>query len=156
MIDFQTNYEVLCVVDGDGFKALHKISNTLVEFRLYGIDAPEIKKCKKLLQDEKMLQMPGQLLMELGNKSAEFLRTVIHKGSTISIVQENRNKSDIYGRQLCYAYLPDGSCINELLVSNGFAKAYNEYYCEKLPDYQLLNTLAKQNSKGLYSLVKNF
>ena len=104
MIDFQTNYEVLCVVDGDGFKALHKISNTLVEFRLCGLDAPEIKKCKKLLQDEKILQMPGQLLMEFGNKSAEFLRTVIQKGSTISIIQENRNKSDIYGRQLCYAY----------------------------------------------------
>lgn len=156
MIDFQTSYEVLCVVDGDGFTAVNKISNALFEFRMYGIDAPEIKKCKKLLQDEKMLQMPGQLLMELGNKSAEYLRTLIWKGARINIVQEKGNKSDIYGRRLCYAYLPDGSCINELLVSNGFAKAYNEYYCEKLPDYQLLNTLAKQNSKGLYSLVKKF
>ena len=143
-------------VDGDGLIVEDFITKKEYEIRLYGIDAPEIKKCKKLLQDEKMLQMPGQLLMELGNKSAEFLRTIIWKGATINIVQEKGNKEDIYGRQLCYAYLPDGSCINELLVSNGFAKAYDEYYCEKLPDYQLLNTFAKQNKIGLYKIVSAF
>lgn len=156
MLYFEGNYEVLCVVDGDGFKALNKVSKTLVEFRMYGIDAPEIKRCKKLMQDEKNLHLPGQLLIELGNRASEFLRTLIWKGSIISIHQEKRNTVDIYGRQLCYAYLPDGRCINELMVSNGFAKAYNEYYCEKLPHYQFLNTLAKQNYKGLYNIVTAF
>ncbi len=66
---------------------------------MYGIVAPEIKKCKKLLQDEKILQMPGQLLMELGSKSAEFLRILIWKGAIINIVQEQANKIDGYGRQ---------------------------------------------------------
>jgi len=88
-----------------GSKPSIRFPNTLVEFRLYGIDAPEIKKGKKLLPDEKLLQLPGQLLMELGNKSAEFLRTLIRKGARINVVQEKGNKSDVYCTQLCYAYL---------------------------------------------------
>ncbi len=88
MLIFGEDYEVLCIVDGDGFKAVHKVSKTLVEFRMYGIDAPEVKKCKKLSNDEKMLRLPGQLLVELGNKAAQFLRSIIWKGVTITMYRK--------------------------------------------------------------------
>lgn len=39
-------YMVLSVIDGDGLVAAHYISNELVQFKLYGIDAPEIEVVK--------------------------------------------------------------------------------------------------------------
>jgi len=46
------------------------------EVRLLGIDAPAVKKCRKLLQDEREAHLPGQLLMELGNISRQYLASV--------------------------------------------------------------------------------
>lgn len=155
-MQFDGLYRVLSVVDGDGFIGAHFISNEVVEFRLLGIDAPEIKVCKKLKQDEKELHLPGSLLMELGNISAAFLRSTIAVDSLVHIKQESRNTADKYGRKLCYAYRQDGSCINELLVAEGYAKPYSNVYCNELPKYQLLNTFALQTSKGLYSIVEKF
>lgn len=99
--------------------------------------------------------MPGSLLVDLGKMSASFLRSIIPVGERIAIMKE-ANKIDLYGRSFCYGYLPNGRCINELMVANGYAKAFDKYYCKQLPDYQILNTLAKQNRKGLYSIVSFF
>lgn len=156
MIDFEGIYKVLCVVDGDGFKASHLISNDIIEFRLYGIDAPEIKMCRKLMKDEKESRLAGELLIQLGNISASYLRSILQSGTSITIKQESTNTADKYRRQLCYCLLPDGSIINEMMVADGYAKAYTEYPCGELAKYQLLNTLAMQNKKGLYNLVDRF
>lgn len=156
MLDFTGLYKVLYVVDGDGFKASHIISNEIIEFRLYGIDAPEIKMCKKLLRDEKESHLPGELIMHLGNISASYLKSLVLPGTCITIKQETHNRADKYGRQLCYCLLPDGSIVNERIVQEGYAKAYAEYPCKELAKYQLLNTLAIQNKLGLYSLVDRF
>lgn len=156
MIHFDGVYRVLRVIDGDGFIGAHFISNEAVEFRLYGIDAPEIKICKKLKQDEKELHLPGSLLIELGGISAAYFRSTVPVDTLVHIKQESQNKEDKYGRKLCYAYMQDGSCINELLIAEGYAKPYSNIYCNELPKYQLLNTFAKQNSKGLYSIVEKF
>jgi micrococcal nuclease len=156
MLCFDGVYRVLSVIDGDGFIGTHLISNEVVEFRLYGIDAPEIKVCKKLKQDEKELHIPGSLLIELGAIAASFLRSFLSNGTLVHIKQEHQNKEDKYRRKLCYVFMQDGNCINEVLVSEGYAKPYNNIYCNELPKYQRLNIFAKQNSKGLYSLVDNF
>lgn len=66
MIQIEGIYSVLRVVDGDGFIAANFISNEIHKFRLYGLDAPEIKFCNKLKQDEKELHIAGSLLVELG------------------------------------------------------------------------------------------
>jgi len=74
MIQIEGIYSVLRVVDGDGFIASHFISNEIFEFRLCGLDAPEIKFCNKLRQDERELHIAGSLLVELGHISASYLR----------------------------------------------------------------------------------
>lgn len=153
---FDGIYRVLHVVDGDGFTAAHFISNEVVEFRLYGIDAPEIKKCKKLLRDEKETHLPGKLLMHLGNLSASFLRSILPATTYITIRQEGRKTTDMYGRALCYAFRQDGLDIGRELITQGYAKPFQEYHCEALPEYQILNTFAMQNKQGLYSLVNRF
>lgn len=156
MLDFIGVYRVLAVIDGDGFIGAHTISNEVLEFRLYGIDAPEIKVCKKLRQDEKELHIPGELLIQLGTISATFLRSVLPVNTLLTLKQERQNKADKYGRMLCYAFVQDGSSINEILVSEGYAKPYTNIYCSELSKFQLLNILAKQNGKGLYNLVPAF
>ncbi len=156
MIEFVGFYRVLHVVDGDGFTAVNTISNEIIEFRLYGIDAPEIKFCSKLKKDEKETHIAGSLLIHLGHLAASYLRSILQKDEVVSIKQESQNKTDKYGRWLCYAYLPDGICINESLVANGYAKAFSDFYCAELPRYQILNTLAKQKQRGLYSISRIF
>jgi micrococcal nuclease len=47
-------------------------------------------------------------------------------------------------------------CVNELMVSEGFAKPFNRYYCGQLQSYQILNNIAKQEKKGLYNFVSFF
>ena len=57
---------------------------------------------------------------------------------------------------LAYVFLPDGTCLNELMIKEGFAKPYSRYYCEALADFQQINIFAKSNQKGLYQTVNDF
>jgi micrococcal nuclease len=60
------------------------------------------------------------------------------------------------GRTLAYVLLPDGTCINELMINEGYAKPYSKYYCKALSTYQIINFEAKQGKRGLYSAVDSF
>ena len=64
-------------VDGDGLILKNILNNSEEEIRFLGIDAPEIKPCKKLIQDERETHMAGQLLMMLGRQSFNFLIELI-------------------------------------------------------------------------------
>ena len=149
-------YIISKIVDGDGFFVKNLLKIEEFEVRLLGIDAPEIKKCRKLLQDEKELHLPGQLLMKLGQQSFAYLRALAKVGESVRIVSEIGNEIDVYGRVLAYAYLSDGTCINQKLIEDGYAKPFNEYYCRELSNYQLMNMTARIEGKGLYSQINRF
>lgn len=149
------HYTILKVVDGDGFLVINS-RGVEEEVRLYGIDAPELKKCSKLLQDEKETHLPGQLLMELGRLSLHFLLELCPPGTPCTLVQEPNNTTDPYGRKLAYAYLPNGSCINEKIVRAGYAKPYSKVFCQQLPYYQELHLEARAAQKGLFQWVSSF
>ena len=144
------------VNDGDGLIVKHIFGQNKEELRFLGIDAPESKQCRKLLQDERETHLPGQLLLLLGRMSLNFLIELIPPGTKLTVKTENKDPLDIYGRTLAYVYLPDGRCVNEVLVSEGYAKPYSRYYCCELTNYQILNIKAKNEKKGLYSLVENY
>jgi micrococcal nuclease len=46
--------------------------------------------------------------------------------------------------------------LNEILLAEGYAKPFNEYYCSLLLDYQVLNNLAKAEKRGLYEITNIF
>jgi micrococcal nuclease len=152
----KTNYEIVKVVDGDGIIAKNLISNKEEEIRFYGIDAPELTNCKKLKQDELETHLPSRFLMELGHQAYQYLISKAEIGSKVTLIQEVGNEIDPYGRTLAYVVLADGSTLNEIMVSNGFAKPYSKLYCSELPKYQELNLWAKTTKKGLYLLVDRF
>lgn len=143
-------------VDGDGIILRDIISNKIFEVRFLGIDAPEMNYCKKIKKDEKELQIPAALLIELGFKSFNFLKDQVNLGDFCTLVQEQNNLVDKYGRHLGYLNLNDGRILNEIMIKEGYAKPYNDVFCKMLPLYQEWNLQAKNNSKGLYSLVRKF
>ena len=144
------------VNDGDGLIVKDLNGKYKEEIRFLGIDAPESKQCRKLIQDERETHLPAQLLLVLGRLSLNFLIELIPPGTKLTVKTESKDPLDIYGRILAYVYLPDGRCVNDILVSEGYAKPYSRYYCSELTNYQILNMKAKNERKGLYGIVDNF
>ena len=143
-------------VDGDGLILKDIFNNSEEEIRFLGIDAPEIKQCRRLIQDERETHIAGQLLVLLGRMSFNFLIELIPPGTKLTVKTESKENLDIYGRTLAYVYLPDGRCVNEILVAEGYAKPYSRFYCSELTNYQILNMKAKSEKRGLYEMVDNF
>ena len=148
--------KIVKFVDGDGIILEDIVSKKEFEVRLYGIDAPEIKYCNKIKKDEIELQVPAALLIKLGYLSFNFLKDQVNLGDVCTLVQEQNNLVDKYGRLLGYLILNDGRVLNEIMIKEGYAKPYNEVFCEMLPMYQEWNLQAKNSSKGLYSIVNKF
>lgn len=148
--------KIVKLVDGDGIILEDIVSKKEFEVRLYGIDAPEINYCKKIKKDEIELQVPAALLIKLGYLSFNFLKDQVNLGDVCTLVQEQNNLVDKYGRLLGYLILKDGRVLNEIMIKEGYAKPYNDVFCEMLPMYQEWNLQAKNSSKGLYSIVNKF
>lgn len=55
---------------------------------------PEIKWCGKLTQDEWETHFPGQLLMELGRKSKQYLPALAPVNASITLILEEQDKVD--------------------------------------------------------------
>jgi micrococcal nuclease len=151
-----THLKVLNIVDGDGLIVKNILTNEEFEIRLLGIDAPEIKKCPKLLQDERETHISGALLMQLGYISFKYLLSKVPVGSNITLKQEIKNLKDKYNRTLAYAYLSDGTCINEMMIERGYAKPYNKFFCSELSKYQILHNQARKGKRGLFEKFKKF
>ena len=152
----ETHLQITEVLDGDSIKVSSMFKKNEKEIRLYGIDAPENKVCRKLREDEKKTQLAGEFIMYLGSIATKFLLKIAPPGTKVTLLTEENNFFDFYKRQLAYVILPDGSCLNEILIREGYARAEKEYFCEKLPEYQKLNFRAKQKKMGLYSLINRF
>jgi len=148
--------KIVKFVDGDGIILEDIISKIEFEVRLYGIDAPEMSYCNKIKKDEIELQVPAALLIKLGYLSFNFLKDQVNLGDVCTLVQEQNNLVDKYGRLLGYLILKDGRVLNEIMIKEGYAKPYNDVFCEMLPMYQEWNLQAKNSSKGLYSMVNKF
>jgi micrococcal nuclease len=108
--------KIVKFVDGDGIILEDIISKKEFEVRFLGIDAPEINYCNKIKQDEKELQVPAALLIKLGYLSFNFLKDQVNLGDYCTLVQEQNNLVDKYGRHLGYLILNDGRVLKEIII----------------------------------------
>ena len=152
----ETHCKITRVLDGDSFMVQNIFTKDEKEIRLYGLDAPENKRNRKLIEDEKKARVAGEFLIQLGRKSTDFVLTIAPPGTNITLITEEKYFFDFYKRQLAYIILPDGSCLNEILITEGYAKALDEYYCSNLAKYQQLNFAAMQSARGLYAFTPFF
>ncbi|OJU78891.1 MAG: hypothetical protein BGO09_12075 [Bacteroidetes bacterium 47-18] len=152
----ETHYKIDAVIDADSIYVVQEFTRLRKEIRLYGLDAPEVHINRKMKQDEEKSRLPSALLLQYGLQSREFLLQVAPIGTRVTILTEVKNELDYWKRQLGYIILPNGECLNEVLLMNGYAKASRDYYCSKLPEYQLLNRQAQISKVGLYGFVGRF
>lgn len=152
----KTHQRITKVVDGDGLFVVDMFGKNETEIRFLGIDAPEIKRSRKLLQDERETHLPGQLLLQLGKTSRQYLSSIAPVGTQVTLLMEKQHSYDFYGRTLAYVLLSDGTCLNQIMIDEGYAKPYDKYWCTALSDYQIMNNFARNNRRGLYNLVAVF
>ncbi|MBF7067206.1 thermonuclease family protein [Campylobacter volucris] len=114
------NAKIIKVIDGDTIEV--KTNDKEIIVRLFGIDAPE--------KDQSYGQM-----------SQKFLNAIVlNKEVVLSMKDEDK-----YGRILAIVYLNDRD-VNQVMVANGYAWAYEHYSDLYVKDQQL----AQSAKKGLW------
>ena len=152
----RTHLKIKKVVDGDGLIVTNLFNQKDEEIRLLGIDAPELKRCRKLNQDERETHLAAHFLMQLARQSFTFLSSIAPVDAPVTLVIETKNIIDVYGRTLAYVYLSGESCLNEKMITEGYAKPFTKYYCQQQGIYAKMNVSAKLERKGLYSETSIF
>ena len=152
----QTFFKIEEVLDGDSLIVKHEFSKERKEIRLYGLDAPEVRINRKMREDEAKSNIPASLLLQFGMMSLEYVLKIAPPGTRVTLITEKNNKLDFWLRELAYVILPNGDCLNELLLQNGWAKASHNYYCTQLPYFQKICRLAQINKLGIYQFVDVF
>lgn len=155
-ISTETFWIIQRVLDGDSLIVKEEFGQEIKEIRLYGLDAPEVHLSRKMREDEAKSHVPAGLLLQYGLMSLDYVSQVAPPGTRITILTEKENQLDFWLRQLAYIILPSGECLNELLITNGWAKASHSYYCSMLTEYQSLNLQAKQQKLGIYLFIDVF
>jgi micrococcal nuclease len=108
--------------------------------RLWGIDTPETKD-------------PRTGPMYFGKEASDFA-TKLALGKQVTIyLEKEKNSRDKYHRLLAYIQLPDGTFLNEILLSEGYAYADLRFKHGLYNKYKQLESVARSQKKGLWANV---
>lgn len=134
-------YEVTSYVDGDTFKI--DMNGTTETVRLIGVDTPETKK-------------PNTPVQCYGPEASTFTKKALQTGGNnvrleADPLDDNR---DQYGRLLRYAYLPDGSLLEEQIIEGGYGFAYTLFPFSKKKDFETYQSTAQAAYRGLWTFCQ--
>jgi micrococcal nuclease len=129
----QTPSYRLCirVIDGDTI-----ILDGNETIRLIGVDTPETKDPRKLVQ-------------YYGQEAYEFTKSQV-EGKNVRL-EYDQQKIDKYGRTLAYVFLEDGTMLNSLIIVRGYGFAYTEFPFKHLDHFRSLEKMAKEWGAGLWA-----
>jgi micrococcal nuclease len=121
------------VVDGDTFE-----TTTGEKVRLIGVDTPETVK-------------PNHPVEPYGKEASQFTKQLL-EGKTLTL-RFDVEPYDKYHRLLAYAYLPDGTFVNDKLVRDGYARVMtippNVAFAEQ---FLAAEREAREHHRGLWGL----
>lgn len=134
----RVTYKVTKVVDGDTINVL--VDGKSRPVRLIGIDTPET------VDPRKPVQCFGK---EASDKTKELLT-----GKNVALEADpTQGDTDKYNRLLRFVFLEDGTHINKLLISEGYAHEYtyqsNPYKYQA--EFIQAQIQARENKKGLWA-----
>jgi micrococcal nuclease len=134
-------FTVVKVVDGDTLDIDIPDGNySHTRIRLLGIDTPETKD-------------PRTGPMYFGKEASDFA-TKLALGKQVTIfLDKDRKSRDKYHRLLAYIQLPDGTFLNEVLLSEGYAYAYLPFKHGLFNKYKQLESVARSRKIGLWANV---
>ncbi|WP_455539150.1 thermonuclease family protein [Terrisporobacter sp.] len=133
------------VVDGDTVKVRLKGSGEIVTLRLLLIDTPESVK-------------PGVDPQPYSKEASNFAKQLLQSGDTVYLEYDNGDKTDKYGRHLCYLWYYDNKdnswkMYNETIVEKGLARVGYVYSQRKhLNELYKAQDKAKANKLNIWSV----
>ncbi|MBP9773372.1 MAG: lamin tail domain-containing protein [Candidatus Peribacteraceae bacterium] len=133
--------KVLSVISGDTLDVAlptgMKIQGmSRIRVRLIGIDAPE-------------MYNPSELIHLYARRAYKFLLALIDNKNIV--LKIDTKKIDGAGKTLAYAQLLDGTSVHEKLLSEGMAYTYRPFPFADQDIYQLAQSKAKAQGKGIWS-----
>jgi micrococcal nuclease len=131
----ETRFLVQGVEDGDTL--VIRIRGGSERIQLFGIDAPEVVENPKLKRDLERTGLSKAALLAIGQKSTRHLQGLITSGDAVRLEGDLR-KRDKYGRISVRVIAPDGSSLNDAMVSNGYAIVLNRFPLTELLKSRLL------------------
>lgn len=129
-------YEVEAVRDGDTI-LVSKAGDSFT-VRLIGVDTPELH------HPEKPVQCFAQ-------QASSFTHRVLDGQNVRLEADAIGDNKDRYGRFLRYVYREDGLFVNQEIIERGYGFSYRSFLHSKLDTFEQAETIARQQSKGLWS-----
>jgi len=129
-------YSIAHFVDGDTIAVDMDGHEETVRF--IGVDTPETHK-------------PNTPVQCYGPDAAAYTKSLIGSNKVRLQADNLDTNRDRYGRLLRYIYLPDGTLVQDRLVSEGYAFAYTQFPFEKKQQMVDEQQQAKMAGKGLWS-----
>ena len=129
-------YKVVTVDDGDTITV--DMNGSVETIRFIGVDTPETHK-------------PNTPVQCYGPEATDFTNNLIgNKKVRLQADPLNTNR-DRYGRLLRYVYLPDGTLLEQKLLSEGYGFAYTFFPLSKAKEFEAYEQQAETAGKGLWS-----
>lgn len=138
------------IIDGDTIVVFTGAEEIIV--RLIGVDTPESKNNAKAKKDAELWGVTVEEVVFAGKEASLFTASICPPGITVTIPDADR-KRDRYGRLLAYAILPDGQCLNEILIRMGYGLAYRQEKFAKKAAYVEAEQYARQQRLNFWATV---
>jgi len=128
-------YQVVSFDDGDTIVV--DMQGRKEQIRFIGVDTPETKDPRKPVQC-------------YGKEASIFTKQIIGEQPVRLEADPKSSNRDRYDRLLRYVYLPNGTLLNQLLVSEGYGFAITGFPFTKMEEFINAQEHAKSNQKGLW------
>jgi micrococcal nuclease len=137
------------VIDGDTLVVV--VEGVRQHIRLIGVDSPECRLNHRTTLQAQQAATTEKHIIKMGACARSFMTALLPVGQRVEI-EVDRRKYDKYSRILAYIYLPNGTMVNETLISAGYAYPLtippNVRYQERfLKGFKF----SKQATRGLWS-----
>ncbi len=132
--------QVVRVIDGDTIEIDipdPREDRPVTRLRLWGVGCPELAK-------------PHQPAEPFADEAAAMTHSLAD-GQVISLRLESHRTRGEYGRLLVHVELPDGSSLNEALLTGGYAEADDRWPHSLLGRYAQLQRTARRKALGFWS-----
>ena len=129
-------YSITEFIDGDTIAVNMNGATEII--RMIGVDTPETHR-------------PNTPVQCYGEAAADYTKKLIN-GRRVRLQADPLNTNrDRYNRLLRYVYLPDGTLLENKLISEGYGFAYTQFPFLKNVEFKGYEDSAKAAGKGLWS-----
>jgi len=125
----------------------------LGKVRLLGIDCPEMEGSARDRFYRDRFNIPSSALRRTARAALDFNIQQV-KGRQVTL-QFDESRRDRYGRLLAYVRLPDGRCLNQLLLEKGMATVYRKFDFSRKDDFFAAEQRARRSGLGMWRALSS-